>query len=122
MTFYSTFSASDAGLVKRAKELLSHHGFGSDPLKGISTDYNRPLLIPAWSDSMESITGLPANQQSADTGGINNKWRIEFWKHQYVSRFPQSVRKTSFRHLFLRLPDLTPFCLKLFWLAWVTSM
>ena len=93
------FSASDAGLVKRGKELLSHHGFGSDPLKGISTDYNRPLLIPAWSDSMEAITGLPANQTSADGGGgggINNKWRIEFWKHQYVSRFPQSVRVKSF--------------------------
>jgi hypothetical protein len=46
--YFFTNSASDAGLVKRAKELLSHHGFGSDPTKGISTDYNRPLLIPAW--------------------------------------------------------------------------
>lgn len=88
------FSGSEAGLVKRAKELLSHHGFGTDPLKGISTDFNRPLLIPAWSDSMESITGLPANP-SSDNGSSNSKWRIEFWKHQFVSRFPQSVNKTT---------------------------
>ena len=49
---------------------------------------------------MESITGIPTNQQ-ADNGGVNNKWRIDFWKNQYVSRFPQSVNcfkiTTSYR-------------------------
>jgi hypothetical protein len=32
--------------MKKAKELLSHHGFGSEPTKGISTDVSQPLLIP----------------------------------------------------------------------------
>jgi len=41
--------------VKRAKELLSHHGFGSEAAKGISTDYNRPLLIPAWSPFLQQF-------------------------------------------------------------------
>jgi hypothetical protein len=46
---------------------------------------------------MESISGIAASQQG-ESGGVNNKWRNEYWKNQYVSRFPQSVNKGSLRH------------------------
>ena len=81
--FVSTISAMDSGLVRKAKEILNYHAFGSDPVKGVSQDYNKPLFIPAYSDSMQAILG-----QSSDHGRIT----LDMWKHQYTTHFPQTVR------------------------------
>ena len=75
----------DTGLVKKARDLLSHHAFGADAGKGVSQDYNKPLIIPAWSDSFEAITGSPANG--------DQRQNLELWQHQFAAKFPPTVRK-----------------------------
>ena len=47
------YSAMDTGLVKKARDLLSHFAFDNPPAKGVSQDYNKPLIIPAGSDSFQ---------------------------------------------------------------------
>ena len=79
------YSAKDVGLAKKARDLLSHHAFGTEPVKGVSQDYNKPLIISAWSDSFEAISG---SSMSGD--GCQN---LELWKHQFVSHFPESVSR-----------------------------
>ena len=76
------FSAMDSGLVKKAKDLLGHHAFGNDSVKGVSQDYNKPLFVPAFSDSFQAIMGQ-------DVGG---RISLDMWKHQYTTHFPQTVR------------------------------
>ena len=74
-------------MVKKARDLLSHHAFDTEPGKGVSQDYNKPLIIPAWSDSFESISG--SSSGSLSKGGRQN---LDLWKHQFTTHFPQSVR------------------------------
>ena len=81
------YSAKDAGLVKKARDLLSYHAFNTEPGKGMSQDYNKPLIIPAWSDSFEAISG---GSSGSSSGGRQN---LEMWKHQFTTHFPQSVIK-----------------------------
>ena len=73
LQFYST---TDTGLVKKvtpapapatllprvtrvpqARDLLSHHAFETPAATGVSQDYNKPLIIPAGSDSFQVGTG-----------------------------------------------------------------
>ena len=72
-------------MVKKARDLLSYHAFNTEPGKGVSQDYNKPLIIPAWSDSFEAISG---GSGGAKAGGRQN---LEMWKHQFTTHFPQSV-------------------------------
>ena len=72
----------DSGLVKKAKDLLGHHAFGNDPVKGVSQDYNKPLFVPAYSDSFQAIMG-----QDGSGGRIS----LDMWKHQFTTHFPQTV-------------------------------
>ncbi len=81
----SPFSAKDSGLVKKVRDLLSHQAFGSDPPSGMSQDYNKPLLIPAWSDSFQAILGGGGGDQVAGAAGI------DVMKHHFTTHFPQSV-------------------------------
>ncbi|XP_076028760.1 cytoplasmic dynein 2 light intermediate chain 1 [Oratosquilla oratoria] len=75
------FSAKDAGLIKKIKELFSHHGFGTAPGKSIAQDYNKPLIIPAGADSLQLISGTVE-----DTGA---NMTAEAWKHTFTAKFPQ---------------------------------
>ena len=72
--------------MKKARDLLSYHAFSTDPGKGVSQDYNKPLIIPAWSDSFEAISG---GSSGGSGGGRQN---LEMWKHQFTTHFPQSVK------------------------------
>ncbi|CAL4088469.1 unnamed protein product [Meganyctiphanes norvegica] len=81
------FSAKDAGLIKKAKELLSHHGFNTQDSKSLSQDYNKPLLIPAGSDSLTGITGSVDETQASLT--------VEAWRHTFTARFPQETDQKS---------------------------
>ena len=72
----------DTGLLKKAKDILNNHAFGTDPVKGVSQDYNKPLFIPAFSDSIQAIIG-----QTGEGGRVS----LDMWKHQYTTHFPQSV-------------------------------
>lgn len=73
-------SCRDPGLVKRARDLLSHHGFGSPAGQGLAQDYNKPLIIPAGSDSFQAILG---------PGGAAEAPRLEVVRHQLETHFPQ---------------------------------
>jgi hypothetical protein len=82
----------DSGLVKKAKDILNHHAFGTEGVKGVSQDYNKPLFIPAWSDSMSNILG----GDSANAGRIS----LDMYKHQYTTHFPQTVsEKTPYTYM-----------------------
>ena len=72
----------DSGLLRKAKDILSHHAFGTDAVKGVSQDYNKPLFIPAYSDSIQAIMGQT---------GESSRFTLDMWKHQYTTHFPQSV-------------------------------
>ena len=43
-------------------------------------DYNKPIIIPAWSDSISAITG---DEAAATT--------LDMMKHHFTTHFPQSV-------------------------------
>ena len=73
-------SAKDSGLVKKARDLLGHHAFGTEAGTGMSQDYNKPLMIPAWGDSFQSITGG------------DESTTLDMMKHHFTTHFPQSVR------------------------------
>jgi len=80
------FSAKDSGLLRKTRDLLNHHAFNLDPPSGMSQDYNKPLIIPAWGDSFQAIT----NEES---GGV-----LDIMKHHFTTHFPQAVRdRLSFK-------------------------
>jgi len=76
------YSAKDSGLVKKSRDLLSHFAFKSDESKGVAQDYNKPLIIPAGSDSFQAIFG----------GG--EVPRLQVVKHQYSTMFPEEESET----------------------------
>ena len=76
------YTAQDTGLVKKARDLLSHQAFDTPPAKGVSQDYNKPLIIPAGSDGFQAILG----------GGEVPK--VEVMKHQFSTHFPQEETET----------------------------
>jgi hypothetical protein len=57
--------------------------------KSISQDYNKPLLIPAGSDSMQQIGGLGATRTGPVSKGPGAA--IDRWKHTFTTHFPQVV-------------------------------
>ena len=71
--------------MKKTRDLLNFHAFGTDPGKGMSQDYNRPLIIPTFSDSFSAIMGGDASNAS-----------MEVMKHNYTTHFPQSVIRESY--------------------------
>lgn len=57
--------------------------------KSISQDYNKPLLIPAGSDSMQQIGGLGVTRAAAISKGPGAA--IDRWKHTFTTHFPQVI-------------------------------
>jgi hypothetical protein len=57
--------------------------------KSISQDYNKPLLIPAGSDSMQQIGGLGVIRAGATSKGPGAA--IDRWKHTFTTHFPQVI-------------------------------
>ncbi|XP_049808098.1 cytoplasmic dynein 2 light intermediate chain 1 isoform X2 [Schistocerca nitens] len=84
------YSHRDTGLVKKAKDVLNHHAFGALPVKGISQDYNNPLLIPAGSDSMEQIGRGFGSFPQKGAGSA-----LERWKHSFTTHFPQEAETNA---------------------------
>lgn len=76
------FSAKDAGLIKKSKELLSHYAFGTTESRSLAQDYNQPLIIPAGTDSLATIN-------------MNDDLNLDKWKHIYTTRFPQESEERS---------------------------
>ncbi|XP_042879957.1 cytoplasmic dynein 2 light intermediate chain 1-like [Penaeus japonicus] len=80
------FSARDPGLIKKAKELLSHFAFGTVESKSVAQDYNKPLIIPAGSDNLGAISG---------TMDDNHVMTLDAWRHTFTARFPQEHEEKS---------------------------
>ncbi|XP_050525012.1 cytoplasmic dynein 2 light intermediate chain 1 isoform X2 [Daktulosphaira vitifoliae] len=59
LLFYST---NDATLVKKAKEVMSHYGFGTSLSKTCVYDINKPLFILAGYDTFDAIDQLDSNK------------------------------------------------------------
>ncbi|TRY77427.1 hypothetical protein TCAL_06882 [Tigriopus californicus] len=74
------YTSKDSGSVKKARDLLSQLAFGTEPNKGVSQDYNKPLIIPAWSDSFAAII----NEDTAN---------MDMMKHHFTTHYPQSVNE-----------------------------
>jgi hypothetical protein len=55
--------------------------------KSISQDYNKPLLIPAGSDSMQQIGGSGATRMGTINKGPGAA--VDRWKHIFTTHFPQ---------------------------------
>ncbi|XP_011151896.1 cytoplasmic dynein 2 light intermediate chain 1 isoform X2 [Harpegnathos saltator] len=49
------YSSKDKILVRRIKDLLAHHGFGSPFTEEKCADYEKPLMMPAGADSLGRI-------------------------------------------------------------------
>ena len=94
------YSAKDSGLVKKvriiclifvhvltilleiiyshvqARDLLSHLAFQTQAGKGVSQDYNKPLIIPSGSDSFQvkpPLTLLYPGSENPGVGGFRNQ-------------------------------------------------
>ncbi|CAG0914511.1 unnamed protein product [Notodromas monacha] len=78
------YSNSDQNLIKRAKEFLVHHAFGSPLSNLISQDYNKPLLIPAGTDSFRQI--------EPSGGEIGSSF--ELWKQAFAAVYPPEETDT----------------------------
>ncbi|XP_076624286.1 cytoplasmic dynein 2 light intermediate chain 1 isoform X1 [Colletes latitarsis] len=80
-------SSKDKVLLRRTKDLLSHYGFGTQLPDGKCTDFEKPLAIPAGSDSFSSIDlQFPRTRPLAILDTI---------KQIYVSRIPQVSRSND---------------------------
>ncbi|XP_050731684.1 cytoplasmic dynein 2 light intermediate chain 1-like [Eriocheir sinensis] len=76
------FSARDPGLVKKAKELLSHLAFGTAESRNLAQDYNKPLIIPAASDTLAAIN-------------LNEDLTLDTWGHKFTAKYPQERQEGS---------------------------
>ncbi|KOC70137.1 Cytoplasmic dynein 2 light intermediate chain 1 [Habropoda laboriosa] len=80
-------SSKDKILIRRTKDLLSHYGFGTQLSGGKCTDYEKPLIIFAGSDSFSSIDlQFLQTRPSAILDTI---------KQIYVTRVPQESRSNE---------------------------
>jgi hypothetical protein len=68
--------------------------------KSISQDYNKPLLIPAGSDSMQQIGGLGATSTGTISKGPGAA--IDRWKHTFTTYFPQVIKVYKYSALISR--------------------
>ncbi|KAK0410982.1 hypothetical protein QR680_005417 [Steinernema hermaphroditum] len=73
-------------LVSRGKAILGHFAFAKSFPKGFSTDFSKPLAVPAGSDSFEDI-GLPVD--SINHSAIRSSNAYELWKDNFNEKFPQ---------------------------------
>ncbi|XP_046587099.1 cytoplasmic dynein 2 light intermediate chain 1 isoform X1 [Neodiprion lecontei] len=80
-------SCRDTSLVRRAKDMLSHYGFGSQLTKGVCIDYEKPLLVPVGLDSFTQI-GL-------NFGQGRNAHILESIKQMYVTHIPQTTKENE---------------------------
>ncbi|XP_011309825.1 cytoplasmic dynein 2 light intermediate chain 1 [Fopius arisanus] len=77
------YSSKDSGLVRKMKDLLSWHGFSNHPMKGICSDLDKALLIPAGTDS---FTAIDLKYSATHSTSI-----LETIKQGYLVEFPTRV-------------------------------
>lgn len=81
------FSTKQDALMTRARALITHLLFGTSGSKNVQVDHNKPLLVPAGQDSLQSIGSPPI--ADGDLGRLSAKSPMDLWKATYLSFFPQ---------------------------------
>ncbi|XP_069787157.1 cytoplasmic dynein 2 light intermediate chain 1 isoform X2 [Narcine bancroftii] len=80
------FSNKSETTASKLRSVLNSLAFGSDRSKTVSTEYNKPLFVPAGMDSLSQIGSPPAGE--VDLGKINARNPIDLWKKVYERLFP----------------------------------
>ncbi|XP_033835237.2 cytoplasmic dynein 2 light intermediate chain 1 [Periophthalmus magnuspinnatus] len=80
-------SIKSESLMSKTKVFFSHFAFGVDRGKTVSTESNKPLMIPAGADSFSQI-GTPP---TSDVTSLHAKNPRDLWKKVYESIFPQET-------------------------------
>eukprot|EP00079_Xenopus_tropicalis_P025820 XP_012819343.1 PREDICTED: cytoplasmic dynein 2 light intermediate chain 1 isoform X2 [Xenopus tropicalis] len=80
-------SKSDALMLKGVtRSFINHLAFGLDKSKSLSIDHNKPLIIPAGSDSFSQIGSPPASD--TDISQFRVRTPMELWKKVFEKNFP----------------------------------
>uniref|UniRef100_A0A8C5MBS0 Cytoplasmic dynein 2 light intermediate chain 1 n=1 Tax=Leptobrachium leishanense TaxID=445787 RepID=A0A8C5MBS0_9ANUR len=81
------FTSKSESLKAVTRSFINHLAFGLDKSKSVSLDHNKPLHIPAGSDSLSQIGSPPAT--SSDLRQFSGSTPMELWKNVYKRFFPQ---------------------------------
>ncbi|KAG8443619.1 hypothetical protein GDO86_008967, partial [Hymenochirus boettgeri] len=80
-------SKSESLTVKPVtRSFINHFAFGLDKSKLLSIDHNKPIIIPAGSDSFSQIGTPPASD--TDISRFRVRTPMELWKKVYEMHFP----------------------------------
>ncbi|XP_029926683.1 cytoplasmic dynein 2 light intermediate chain 1 [Myripristis murdjan] len=79
-------SIKSESLMLKTKSFFSHLAFNLDRGKSLSTDYNKPLIIPAGSDSFSQIGSPPSTNVNIDS--LHAKNPKDLWEKVYEHVFP----------------------------------
>ncbi|XP_008291573.1 cytoplasmic dynein 2 light intermediate chain 1 [Stegastes partitus] len=80
-------SIKSESLVSKTKSFFSHLAFGLDRGKTVSCESNKPLIIPAGSDTFSQIGSPPS--ADVDITSLHAKNPKDLWKKVYERVFPQ---------------------------------
>ncbi|KAM4042719.1 cytoplasmic dynein 2 light intermediate chain 1 [Anomaloglossus baeobatrachus] len=75
------------------RAFVNHLAFGQDKSKVVSMDQNKPLIIPAGSDSLSQIGTPPASD--GDLRQVSARSPMELWKKTYARAFPPENKNAS---------------------------
>ncbi|XP_053315373.1 cytoplasmic dynein 2 light intermediate chain 1 [Spea bombifrons] len=80
------FTSKSESLKTVTRSYINHLAFGLDRSKSVVVDHNKPLLVPAGSDSLSQIGSPPAS--SSDLRQFSGSTPMELWKNVYMRYFP----------------------------------
>ncbi|XP_006638854.2 cytoplasmic dynein 2 light intermediate chain 1 [Lepisosteus oculatus] len=84
-------SSKSESLMSRTRSFVNHLAFGTERGKVVSTDHNKPLIIPAGMDSLSQIGSPPTTD--FDIGTLHAKNPLDLWKKVYERLFPPESTK-----------------------------
>lgn len=67
-------SQKDKSTLQSFKSVFSHAAFGAEGRRGLSADFdgNKPLVIPAGADTLDSLLGLASSGEGAHQGNLRS--------------------------------------------------
>ncbi|TPX34147.1 hypothetical protein SmJEL517_g03119 [Synchytrium microbalum] len=91
-------SAKDETSMERCRQLLSHHGFKSNPPKGHIIDHNKAMMVLAGADTLSQI-GHPTKSDKESIGRVKGlDWNM--WKTVYSQSLPpRNVQDDSLKDI-----------------------
>ncbi|MBN3320266.1 DC2L1 protein, partial [Atractosteus spatula] len=82
-------SSKSESLMSRTRSFVNHLAFGTERGKVVSTDHNKPLIIPAGMDSLSQIGSPPTTD--FDIGTLHAKNPLDLWKKVTLKLILQST-------------------------------